>query len=1120
MDIKKEAAPLSSQQLAGRQLAARLAVVGTLLILPLFAIIYWYIQDQNIQLKQLKYESASLGIVKLSQKTNTLLTDEILTNLGKTPNDWQKIGNALTALESAIAQNNELFVHLESSWQDLMASYKGLLLLSAQPQSNKQKTKVFINKANEFSGYLQKINQEAVSLAGIGSVNLKSDAAVQGDKSKSEINTLAFMYYQSSILKISLQMSHFINTEEKSNFTTDTLQKTHKNSHGAASHVIQNVAILNIEESAKLAKLNFDFDSAITLFIKGIGRMHFMGVSDINVGIDYQQPTLTAIRPLNEQLGNNAQAVIDSLITQIKSRIRTINRWIIAIIMAIASMVIFAFMLAFYIFKGIHFTQHLLNSHNKDLEEGIAKRTQELTLAKNKMEELIVELKVESKKADAANQAKSLFLASMSHEIRTPLNAIIGGTALMAKGELNEKQYDTLRLVNSSGRALLDLINEILDFSKIEAGEMTIESTEFNLEDIFIDVANMFELKAREKCINIIMDFSLACENQWLGDPTRIRQILINLVSNALKFTEEGGITLIAHYKDESLLLQVIDTGIGMHQKAQDKLFQSFTQADSSTTRKYGGTGLGLSICRSLCELMRGEISVKSEIDVGSTFTVNLPITKLSATDDIFDTQLTECQKLNVTIIHGHNFAHKRLKEWGFNLQIKTLSELLHEVKSEMVPRCDVLILNGYYKEEDIKILKSSFTNTPVIQTGVEQEHMKKYVQEAIVSWPKGYQARELLINLAQGKSTKVKKQQSVQLHYQGDILLVEDVAFNRIIASEFLIDFGLAVEFAEDGKQAVEACKKKRYSLIFMDLHMPIMNGIEATKAIRNYEIENSLIPTPIIALTADVMQDTYTAVYQAGMDDFITKPFEEEKLNEVLSRYLPKYCQLKSVTFKRPQSNQEEYRNQASPQPDPPPKKQPFQPVSTQKNTLQAVPESPTKKPMSITPQASDDSNLIFDYPALEKRVRHKRERATRLVNAFRAEQEQYLYSITHSAHLNDFKTLASQSHALKGVSANLGLMKVSYLAGAIELSAQSLEQKTQALSQNQSSTPASLVTIPSPIQPALAQPEQPPATTLQKQIQHHHTNLAQQIIQLEQGFLDLIPVLADYMNESNAE
>lgn len=965
--LNQQPAAITRQTEMGKMLALKLIVVASLLSLPLLAVLYLYVNEQRVALSQLRFQEKA--VIGVSASADFL---ELAANFSwYEPNQFDRLqlAHQLARIESALAYDHHLLKRTHPLWNELTNSFKGITN-SNQLQRELPQLATLLLQVNLHIGSEAKIAAWTIEHEQAGSVNLAG-----------------IIQYLANNIVLAHELTKLNEAQQLTHFDLAPIETALRLAPSFANALATDAQPINGEATAEFIRRFALAELAFEKLIKSIKRLRFLEVANLNATETLQQEASSALAATQAHAANLSQLLLNIVKADVAQKLKVREKRMFGLLSAVAVLAALALILGIYLYKHIRFTNQLLSSRNHDLEQGIEARTAELTLAHNKMQELINELKHESNKAEAANRAKSLFLASMSHEIRTPLNAIIGGTNLLTKAPLAQKQRETLQLVQTSGNALLDLVNDILDFSKIEAGEMTIEQVTFDLEDVVLDVTNIFSLKAQDKSIALLMDFPHSCEGEWQGDPTRIRQILINLVSNALKFTEHGCITVAVRPADDELEFVVSDTGIGMSQQVQAKLFQSFTQADSSITRRYGGTGLGLSICRKLTELMYGSITVSSEPNVGSRFVVTLPLKRPAGAQPPALEAMPQCQ---VVVINGQPLVLERLREWHCQITAITLQEF--EKTGGQGFNGNVVLLQGRFGDEQLAKIRNAFPNQAILLHGPNDASVSAYIDHCVEPRPKAEYARKLLLAAAEHRPIAANVTRSVvELKYSGEVLLVEDVVFNRVIALEFLEGLGLTVECAEDGLQALHRFKRKAYGLVLMDLHMPNMNGIEATRAIRHYEKDIGRIPTPIVALTADVMRDTFDEVYRAGMDDYLTKPFEEKKLHETLSKYLPSYCQLVQL---------------------------------------------PEATPETAAPAANIDP--LFDAEGLLKRVRNKPERAKLLLDSYRGEQDNFLRKLAAAASDGDCETLAQEAHALKGASANLGLVQVSHIAADIETSA----------------------------------------------------------------------------------
>jgi two-component system sensor histidine kinase/response regulator len=561
--------------------------------------------------------------------------------------------------------------------------------------------------------------------------------------------------------------------------------------------------------------------------------------------------------------------------------------------------------------KHVADRNRMLVSVNKELENEIYK----LKAA----EEAKSEAEAAKNEAEAASQIKDEFLANMSHEIRTPMNAIIGLSHLCLQTAMSPKQQDYLKKIHGAAKSLLGILNDILDVSKIEAGKMEIEHVTFELQEVMENLSTIVGNRAQEKNIELLMQTAPDVPPFLIGDPLRLSQVLINLVGNAVKFTEKGEVivrVVRARETSDEIVLRftVIDTGIGMTQQEIDKLFQPFTQGDTSITRKFGGTGLGLTISKRLVEMMGGRILVESTPGVGSRFIFVVRFQKvekklnrsLSAIDDLHGLRVlaVDYHESSLQVLKGYlesitlDVTIARNSQDALNLVSKANEE--NKPFGLVVIDCKIPEMNGIdlaHKLHEITFLKFR-PKVLLITSGDPNEMMLKIDnQEVDGILAKPFQQRKLIdaIRKVSGRSVlssgkfKISSEQfNPELISQirgARILLVEDNEINRQVAKELLEGFGLDVTSAENGEEAITMLNEAEFDGVLMDMQMPVMDGVTATREIRKNPLFEKL---PIIALTANVMVSEQNEFMEAGVTDYIGKPIDPDRLVATLVKWV----------------------------------------------------------------------------------------------------------------------------------------------------------------------------------------------------------------------------------------
>ena len=515
--------------------------------------------------------------------------------------------------------------------------------------------------------------------------------------------------------------------------------------------------------------------------------------------------------------------------------------------------------------------------------------------------------------AEAASKSKGEFLANMSHEIRTPMNGVLGMIDLLSETELSTLQQSWLGTAHSSGQALLEIINDILDFSKLEADQIDIESVTFNLVELIDDICTLLALRAHDKGLELNCGLPANLASLWQGDPLRIRQVLTNLLGNAIKFTEQGEVSIGVTLLPESphlLRFEIRDTGIGISEENQSRLFKSFSQAESSTARRFGGTGLGLFISKKLVDLMGGTIGVDSVADQGTCFWFTLPLKQseaLPTPEPRIDISGKRALIVDDNATNRNILSHY-LNNWDLSVRaVDNGTTALIELQNSASQGStyDIIVLDSQMPVMDGLTLAKclaqmpDFANIPIIllsstnQVGLAEHHNTKIV-ECLLKPVRQAQLFDALVNAVQGVSHKNRKQNHTALdshNYQDyddkKVLVVEDNKTNQKVIIAKLGKFNIVPELAEKGQLALAKLAQHSYDLIFRDCHMPVMDGYSATRELRLLETSRGLPHQTVIALTANALGDERDKCLAVGMNDYLSKPLVTSKLTALLAKY-----------------------------------------------------------------------------------------------------------------------------------------------------------------------------------------------------------------------------------------
>jgi len=733
------------------------------------------------------------------------------------------------------------------------------------------------------------------------------------------------------------------------------------------------------------------------------------------------------------------------------------------------------FILLFLVFKvEAQEKENIVTAPNKEMDSSEKMNlVSEIDLMKSENQALTDNIKQVELDLSAAEMAKMEFLATMSHEIRTPLNGIIPLLDILLDSELSDFQRDYMSTAHVSAIEMQKLIDDLLDYSNVEAGKLTVEIRGLKILQVMAAVNSSFQQAAQKKNLSIEVNIHHNVSPLLRGDPTRIRQVLSNLLSNAIKFSSRGTITLTAKkikdYPNKELVrFEVTDQGIGLDQETCDNIFLPFTQEDASSTRKFGGTGLGLAISKKIVELMNGAIYVESKKNKGSTFYFDLPLLKSMGETSVGLAETSGYQAIlvNTNPLLFNKLAQKlKVEEVAFQkaLGLPQAMEIYRSIKNISKQTKNILMFIDFKtagkqvrslceeldRDENLSDLFACIITENSIVAGIPQRSNIKLIPPDI-SMPDFLNKLEVAQVAAQSESSgepsedestaNDEREEAQEIHrseaispkhleaIQQEVLLVEDNEVNLKVAEKLIQYIGYPFDYAQNGQEALEKVKQKRYRMILMDCQMPVMDGYKSTSRIRDYEQAAGLNRTPILAMTANAMMGDREKCLDAGMDDYMSKPLNRYILEKTLKQWDPLVHRKTAVNASNAQTIEVS---------------EPVHETEGQTEQVTAI-EIPDNKEQAPTKHVLDINQKWLNTNTLEEIKEFMGDEMVQLLEMFQQETPGILNNMQASLKEHDFEDVEKLAHMLKSTSANIGANGLSFFSRKMELGANDGELK----------------------------------------------------------------------------